>query len=137
MTEKPERRKLQKRVGLSCLLHRCLCRDNSAAAAERNRSERNFCGISELCGEGDRRRREAASPYNTTKPERLVAVTGADGDLVAALRAAAAENSGAGLGLHTAQEAVSLRTAAAVGLKGTLRHGTELLKGRRRPAGSF
>ena len=59
--------------------------------------------------------------------EELVAVTGADGDLVTALGAAAVENGGASLGLHTAQEAVGLGTAATVGLKGTLRHGTKLL----------
>ena len=70
--------------------------------------------------------------------EKLVAVTGADGDLVTALRAAAAENGGASLGLHAAKKAVRLGAAAAVGLKGTLRHGTELLKrAGDTPAGSF
>ena len=39
-----------------------------------------------------------------------------------ALGAAAAQYGGAGLGLHAAQEAVGLRAAATVGLKGTLRH---------------
>lgn len=56
--------------------------------------------------------------------QELVAVTGADGDLVTALGTAAAENGGASFSLHTAKEAVGLGTAAAVGLKGTLRHGT-------------
>jgi hypothetical protein len=68
---------------------------------------------------------------------RLVAVTGADGNLVTALGAAAIENGSASLGLHAGQKTVGLGTAAAVGLKGTLRHGTELLKGQERPAGSF
>ena len=40
--------------------------------------------------------------------EQLVAIAGADGDLVAALGAAAAQNGGPGLGLHPAQEAVGL-----------------------------
>ena len=57
--------------------------------------------------------------------EKLVAVTGADGDLVTALGAAAVENGGASLGLHAAQKAVGLGAAAAVGLKGALRHGTD------------
>jgi len=53
---------------------------------------------------------------------RLVAVTGADRDLVAALGATAAEHSGASLGLHAGKEAVGLRPVTAVGLKRTLRH---------------
>ena len=55
-------------------------------------------------------------------PSRLVAETGADGDLVTALRAAAAQHIGAGLSLHPRKEAVGLRAMAAVRLKGTLRH---------------
>ncbi|OJV44183.1 MAG: hypothetical protein BGO25_13960 [Acidobacteriales bacterium 59-55] len=62
------------------------------------------------------------------RTESLVAVTGADGDLVAALGAAAVENGGARLGLHAGEEAVGLGAVAAVRLKGTLRHGTELLR---------
>jgi hypothetical protein len=56
------------------------------------------------------------------RSEELVAETGADGDLVTALGAAAAENGGACLGLHAGEEAVGLGAVAAVGLKGTLRH---------------
>jgi hypothetical protein len=52
----------------------------------------------------------------------LVAETGADGNLVTALGAAAAQNSGTGLRLHPGQKPVSLRAVAAVRLKGTLRH---------------
>jgi len=54
----------------------------------------------------------------------LVAVAGADRNLVAALGPAAAENSGASLGLHAGKKAVGLRAVAAVGLKSTLGHGT-------------
>jgi hypothetical protein len=53
---------------------------------------------------------------------KLVAETGADRDLVAALGAAARKHRGSTLGLHAAKEAVGFRTAAAVGLKGTLGH---------------
>jgi hypothetical protein len=59
--------------------------------------------------------------------KQLVAETGAHGDLVAALGAAAAQHGGAGLGLHTAKKTVGLRAVAAVGLERTLRHGTALL----------
>ncbi len=52
----------------------------------------------------------------------LVAEAGRDGDLVAALGAAAAEDGGTGLGLHAGKEAVGLGAVAAVGLKGTLGH---------------
>jgi len=56
--------------------------------------------------------------------ERLVlAEAGADGDLVTALGAAAAQHGGAGLGLHAGKEPVLLYAGAAVGLKGALRHG--------------
>ena len=58
----------------------------------------------------------------------LVAIAGADGDLVATLGAAATENRGSGLGLHAAQKAMGLGAATTVGLKGTLRHGTKLLE---------
>ena len=54
-----------------------------------------------------------------------------------ALGTATAENGGARLGLHAAEEAVSLRAAAAVRLKSTLRHGTELLGAGDTPAGTF
>jgi len=54
---------------------------------------------------------------------KLVAETGADGDLVTALGAAAAQNGASGLAGHAAQEAMNLRAAAAIGLKGTLGHG--------------
>jgi hypothetical protein len=63
--------------------------------------------------------------------ERLVAESGADGDLVTALGATTAENGSPGLGLHAAEETVGLRAMAAVGLKGALRHGTKLLRRRR------
>ena len=58
----------------------------------------------------------------------LVAIAGADGDLVATLGAAATENRRSGLGLHAAQKAMGLGAATTVGLKGTLRHGTKLLE---------
>jgi len=58
----------------------------------------------------------------------LVAEACADGNLVAALRAAAAEHSCAGFGLHAAEEAVGLGPVAAVGLKGALGHGKKLLR---------
>jgi hypothetical protein len=64
-------------------------------------------------------------PTIRTKFERLVAVTGADGDLVTALGATAAEHGCTGLGLHTGEKPVSLRAVAAVRLKGALRHGTD------------
>jgi hypothetical protein len=54
----------------------------------------------------------------------LVAITCADRNLVTSFSATTAEDSGACLGLHTAEKAVRLGSAAAVGLKGTLRHGT-------------
>jgi hypothetical protein len=60
-----------------------------------------------------------------SKPSRLVAVTGADGDLVTALGAAAVEHGCTGLGLHTGEKPVGLRAVAAVRLKGALRHGTD------------
>ena len=58
----------------------------------------------------------------------LVAEAGADGDLVTALGATAAEHCGTCLGLHAGKEAVSLGAVAAVGLKGTLRHDKKLLR---------
>jgi len=60
----------------------------------------------------------------------LVAEASADGDLVTALGATAAEDCGTGLGLHAGEEAVGLGAVAAVRLKGTLRHGTKLLRRR-------
>ena len=58
----------------------------------------------------------------------LVAETGADGDLVTALGAATAENSGSCLGLHAGKKAVGLGAMAAVGLESTLRHDKKLLR---------
>lgn len=52
----------------------------------------------------------------------LIAEACGDGDLVAALGAAAAENGGTGLGLHAGEEAMGLGAVAAVGLKGALGH---------------
>jgi hypothetical protein len=52
----------------------------------------------------------------------LVAEASADGDLVTALGATAAEDCGTCLGLHASEEAVGLGAVAAVRLKGTLRH---------------
>jgi hypothetical protein len=72
-----------------------------------------------------------ASP---NRKKRLVAVTSADGDLVTSLGATAAEDCCAGLRLHAAQEAVGLGAAATVGLKGTLRHGTNSSKWQESPA---
>jgi hypothetical protein len=46
---------------------------------------------------------------------------------VTALGAAAIQHSCSGFGLHAAQKPVGLRAVAAVGLKRTLRHSTELL----------
>ena len=57
---------------------------------------------------------------------RLVAVAGRDGDLVAALGAAAAEDGGAGLGGHANEEAVNFTATTTVGLKGALGHGVIL-----------
>jgi hypothetical protein len=54
--------------------------------------------------------------------EELVAVTGANGDLMTAFGAAAVEDCGARLSLHAREEAVGLGAVAAIGLKGTLRH---------------
>ena len=59
---------------------------------------------------------------------KLVAETSADGDLVTALSATAAEHCGTCLGLHAGKEAVSLGAVAAIGLKGTLRHDKKLLR---------
>jgi hypothetical protein len=58
----------------------------------------------------------------------LVAEAGADGDLVTALGATAAEHCGTCLGLHAGKEAVSLGAVTAVGLKSTLRHDKKLLR---------
>jgi hypothetical protein len=54
--------------------------------------------------------------------EKLVAETRADGNLMTALGAAAAQNCCACLRLHPGEEAVGLGAVAAVRLKGTLRH---------------
>jgi hypothetical protein len=58
---------------------------------------------------------------------RLVAETGADGDLVTALGTPAAEYGSARLGLHPGKKPVGLRAVAAVWLEGTLRHLIRLL----------
>jgi hypothetical protein len=54
--------------------------------------------------------------------EELVAEACGDGDLVAALSAAAAEDSGSGLGSHAYEEAVDLAATTAVRLEGALGH---------------
>ena len=63
-------------------------------------------------------------PYS----KELVAVTGADGDLVTALGAATAENSGSCLCLHAGKKAVGLGAMAAIWLESTLRHDKKLLR---------
>jgi len=62
--------------------------------------------------------------YGETKEglSELVAEACGDGDLVAALGAAAIEYGCTGLGLHAGEKAVGLGAVAAVGLEGTLRH---------------
>src|SRR5580698_6974420 len=57
----------------------------------------------------------------------LVAETGADGNPLAAGRAATAEHGGSALGLHAGPKAVGLDALAAVGLKCALGHGNALL----------
>jgi hypothetical protein len=57
----------------------------------------------------------------------LVAVSGADGDALASLGAAARQHGLAALGLHALPESVHLGTAAAIGLECPLRHLTPLL----------
>lgn len=52
----------------------------------------------------------------------LVAEACGDGDLVAALGAAAIEYGCTGLGLHAGEEAVGLGAVAAIRLEGTLGH---------------
>jgi hypothetical protein len=52
----------------------------------------------------------------------LVAEASGDGDLVAALRTAAAEDCSASLGGHANEEAMNLGATAAIGLEGTLGH---------------
>ncbi len=54
--------------------------------------------------------------------EGLVAEASADADTDAAFGAAAAEDGGAGLGLHAGAEAVDFGAVAAVGLERTLGH---------------
>jgi hypothetical protein len=60
----------------------------------------------------------------SSEARRLVAESGAYGNLVTALRTAAAQDRGSSLGLHAAQKAMGLGAVAAVGLKRTLGHGT-------------
>jgi len=57
----------------------------------------------------------------------LVAISGADGDALAASGATAAEHGGAAFGLHAGAEAVSLHAAVTVRLKRALGHGNALL----------
>src|SRR5947208_3250271 len=57
----------------------------------------------------------------------LVAVAGADGDLMTALGAAAAQHGRTRFGLHAGQKPVGLRAVATVRLESTLRHLTRLL----------
>jgi hypothetical protein len=57
-----------------------------------------------------------------SKNERLVAEAGRDGDLVAALGAAAVQYSLAGFGGHTNEKSVDLGTATAIGLECALGH---------------
>jgi hypothetical protein len=68
---------------------------------------------------------------------KLVAEACADGDLVTALGATAAQNGCTSLGLHTGKEAVGLCPVAAVWLKGTLRHDKKLLRRATTPAQTF
>ncbi len=63
-----------------------------------------------------------------SKQSKLVAVSGADGDALAPLGAAAREHCGATLGLHAATEAMGFGATAAVGLKCALRHLDAFLK---------
>jgi hypothetical protein len=65
---------------------------------------------------------------NLAYSKELVAEACADGDLVTALGAAAAEDGCACLGLHTSKKAVGLGAMAAIGLKSTLRHDKKLLR---------
>ena len=58
----------------------------------------------------------------------LVAETSADGNPLAAGRAATAEHGGSALGLHAGPKAVGLDALAAVGLKCALGHGNALLE---------
>jgi hypothetical protein len=73
-------------------------------------------------------RKESATICHRKKVQRLVAESGADGDLVTALRAATAQDGCTCLGLHAGEKAVSLGAVTAVGLKGTLRHDKKLLR---------
>jgi hypothetical protein len=63
-----------------------------------------------------------AKRAETALAKNLVAEAGRDCDLVAALGPAAAQHGSAGLGGHAAQKAVDLAPAAAIRLKGALRH---------------
>jgi hypothetical protein len=58
---------------------------------------------------------------------KLVAVTGAYGNALAALGPAARQHGRSALGLHAGAKAVNLRATAAIRLKCALRHGTALL----------
>ena len=66
-------------------------------------------------------------PAESGWPLGLIAVRGIDRDALASRSAAAAENRGAGLGLHAGPEAVLFEPAAAVGLKCTFGHDDRLL----------
>jgi hypothetical protein len=67
-------------------------------------------------------RRQTQKTFASSKLDELVAEAGRDCNLVAALGAAAAQHGSAGLGGHAAQKAVDLAPAAAIRLKGALRH---------------
>lgn len=67
------------------------------------------------------------SPFGMARRLRLVAEPCGNRNLVTALGTTAAENSGSGLGLHAAQEAVNFAATATVRLKGTLGHSVVLL----------
>lgn len=61
-------------------------------------------------------------------PGTLIAISGADGNPLAALGATARQHGLSGFGLHAAAETMNFGSAAAIGLKCALRHGSALLK---------
>jgi hypothetical protein len=67
------------------------------------------------------------TPPKTRRQNALVAVSGADGNAMAALGPTTGQHGCAALGLHTDPEAVGLGPVTAVGLKCALRHGSALL----------
>jgi hypothetical protein len=66
-------------------------------------------------------------PAGESEFAKLVAEAGADGDALAALGTAAAEDGGSALGLHASSEAMGLHAAMAIGLKCALGHRNALL----------